>query len=126
MSIYLLFPLGILVSLVYFVGTAVAIIQMPVDYFVEKRTSPSFKDTHILIWLLLKGLKNLIGLCLLLAGIVMLVTPGQGLLTILFGLFFIDFPRKKKLERRLIRHPSVHKSINWLRKKAGKEPIKIP
>lgn len=123
---YILFALTILISLVYFIGSALAIIRMPEDYFIKERTSPTFKDSHIITWILLKALKNLIGFCLLLAGLVMLVTPGQGLLSILLGLFFMDFPGKKKLERTLIRKPSIHKPINWIRKKMNKSPIKIP
>lgn len=126
MQMYIIFTLAFIVTLVYLIGSVIAIIQMPADYFIKERTSPAFKDSHILVWVFLKGLKNLIGLCLLLAGVVMLVTPGQGLLSILLGLFFMDFPGKRKMERTLIRKPSIHKSINWIREKANKPPIKTP
>jgi hypothetical protein len=35
---------------------------------------------------------------LLLAGIIMLVTPGQGIISIVLGLFLMEFPGKRKLE----------------------------
>jgi len=69
--------------------------------------------------------KNLLGLVLLIMGILMLVLPGQGLLTILFGIALIDFPGKYKLERHLISYPKVLNSINWIRKKANKKPLLI-
>ena len=57
---------------------------------------------------------------------VMLVVPGQGLLTILIGVMLTDFPGKYALERRLISQPSIFNAINWIRDKAGKEPLKRP
>ena len=53
----------------------------------------------------------------------MLILPGQGILTILIGLFLMNFPGKFKLERKLIAMPKVLKSLNWIRTKAGKEPF---
>jgi hypothetical protein len=70
--------------------------------------------------------KNLCGVVLILAGIVMLVLPGQGILTILVGLICVDFPGKFAFERWAIRRRGVIHSINWLRKKAGREPLMSP
>ena len=126
MPIYLIFPLAILTSLIYFAGFTAAIIFMQPDYFIQKRTTPSIKELHLVSWIIVKIIKNVIGLALFLAGIVMLITPGQGLLTVLIGLSFLDFPGKRKLERNIICRPSIHKSINWIRKKANRPPIKIP
>jgi len=55
----------------------------------------------------------------------MLVLPGQGLLTILFGIALLDFPGKYRLERRIVSYPKVLNSINWIRKKANKKPLVI-
>ena len=41
--------------------------------------------------------KNGFGLFLLIAGILMLVLPGQGILTVLISLLFLDFPGRRKL-----------------------------
>ena len=62
-------------------------------------------------------IKNLFGLFLIGAGILMLVLPGQGILTILLGVLIIDFPGKYKFEQLLIRMPTVLKSLNWIRRK---------
>lgn len=70
--------------------------------------------------------KNLVGLVLLIAGIAMLVLPGQGLLTIAVGLVLIDFPGKFRLERWLATRRPVWRSLNWLRKRAGRPELTRP
>jgi hypothetical protein len=99
---------------------------LPADYFVtNRRPKTPFADKHpVLRW---TGLivKNLVGVLLILSGILMLVLPGQGLLTIIIGVLLMDFPGKHALERRLIRIPSVLRSINWLRSKRGVKPVLV-
>lgn len=94
------------------------IAQLPADYFVSTRPRAR---AHPLAWLL----RNLIGLVLLLAGIAMLVLPGQGLLTILAALLLMDFPGKMRLERRLLEVPQVRRSVDWLRERAGAPPLEL-
>ena len=69
------------------------------------------------------GLVVLLGVILILAGIAMLLLPGQGLLTILVGFFLVDVPAKYKIEQWLMRQPVVHRPINWLRKRAHRPPL---
>ncbi len=71
------------------------------------------------------AVKNVLGLVLLLAGIAMLVRPGQGVLTILMGIALLDFPGKRQLERRLIALPTVLRTINKLREKFGRPPLTV-
>lgn len=54
----------------------------------------------------------------------MLVTPGQGIVTIVLGLFLMEFPGKRKLEVKLIHNDVTFKTLNWLRDKANKPPLK--
>jgi len=70
--------------------------------------------------------KNLLGVLLVIAGLAMLVMPGQGLLTIVAGVLLIDFPGKYCLERWLVTRKTVWRSINWLRKRAGRKPLLSP
>ena len=67
--------------------------------------------------------KIIIGLSLLLCGILMLVLPGQGLITMLIGLSLLPFPGKDKLESSLLARKTVRTSLNWIRIKAKKEPF---
>jgi putative transmembrane protein PGPGW len=64
--------------------------------------------------------KNTIGIILIVAGIIMLALPGQGILTMLVGLVLIDFPGKYQAERWVVERKFILQSINWIRSKAGK------
>ena len=99
---------------------------IPVDYFDStKRELSPFKTSNSIIWLIFFIIKNIMGYLLILGGILMLVLPGQGLLTILLGLIFSDYPGKYKLEKKLITIKPLYRYINWVRKKSDIEPIKL-
>jgi hypothetical protein len=70
--------------------------------------------------------KNLLGIVLILAGVAMLVLPGQGILMILIGLMLMDVPGKRALERRLVQQPSVWQAMNWIRAKAHQPALEMP
>jgi len=114
----------IMFSVIAFVGTLIAIpailIRLPPDYFKNHHHKPWFANHHPVIRTLGLLIKNIAGIIFLLAGIAMLFLPGQGLLTMLLGILFIDFPGKHRLEQKLIQHPQVLKAINAFREKAGK------
>ncbi len=61
--------------------------------------------------------KNLAGGILICLGMVMLIVPGQGLLTLFLGLVIMDFPGKNKVIRCLIRVKTIQNSLNWIRRK---------
>ena len=98
--------------------------KIPYDYFLnDKRGMSRYKDNNPILWIITLALKNLVGYCLILGGILMLVLPGQGLLTILVGLMLSDYPGKFKLEKRIIKTSLVLKTVNWYRAKSGIQPI---
>lgn len=105
-----------LLMLPWFVG------RIPADYFTRPR------DPHR--WHLLLQpraiLRNLLGLPIVLAGVAMLVLPGQGILTIMVGLGVMSFPGKFELEKWVITRHGVLKALNWLRKKGRRPPIAAP
>ena len=117
-------------SVIAFIGTLVSIpalvIRIPADYFLhERRPSTGRSNSGSLQHLILTGVKNLIGILFVLAGLAMLVLPGQGLLTILIGLMLMNFPGKYALQRALVRHKMVLTAVNHLRARAGRPPIRI-
>ena len=60
------------------------VVRMPADFFVRKGPpADSFRGRHPVVRIGSLVLRNLLGLALVLAGIAMLVLPGQGILTIL-------------------------------------------
>ena len=97
---------------------------IPEDYFINKKDS-KIKTNNILIWYVVLIFKNLIGYSLILGGIMMLVLPGQGLFTIIIGLMMSNYPGKYSIEKKFIAIPTILKSINWLRRKSNKPPIRI-
>ena len=98
--------------------------MIPEDYFIRNGASKT-KSNNPVLWYFVLIFKNLFGYTLIFGGIMMLVLPGQGLFTIIIGLLLSNYPGKYKIEKKVIAIPSVLRSINWLRKKTNKPPIKI-
>lgn len=118
-------------SAITFIGTLIAIpilvTSIPADYFIGRQRHLSrSRQLHPVLYFALFIVKNLIGSVLILAGIAMLVLPGQGLLTILIGITLTNFPGKFTLERKLVSRHGVFSTINWIRERAGKEPLIRP
>jgi hypothetical protein len=118
-------------SVLMFVGSLTAIpwlvVRIPADYFIRhQHYVESRLPRHPLMRVVFKILKNLLGVVLILAGVAMLVLPGQGILTIVVGLIFLDFPGKFALEQFFIRQKAVHRAMNWIRAKAKRPPLELP
>lgn len=121
----------VLISLLMFVGSLLTmrwfVARIPDDYFTHHaRHRISRNDHNILSLLALACLKNLIGALLLVVGFIMLFTPGQGSIAILFGLMLMNYPGKYRLERWIISRPLIFAAINSMRQKAGKLPLLKP
>lgn len=116
-------------SVVMFVATLavmiILIIRMPDDYFLHQR-EPPWRRSHPVLLVTLIVIRNVLGTALLLAGLVMLATPGQGILSILVGISLLDVPGKRRLELAIIRREPVHKSIDWIRRRAHRPPLRLP
>jgi hypothetical protein len=105
----------------------IMILRLPADYFTHTRRDPLYRHgTHPLIGWSLVLFKNLSGLVLATLGVIMLFTPGQGLLTLLVGLMLLNFPGKYRLERRLVRLGPVIPALNWVRQRWGRPPLQEP
>lgn len=118
------------VSVLTFVATLVVVpilvVRIPRDYFLhENRRRPLWASYHPVLRLLLLGLKNVAGGVLVLAGLVMLVLPGQGLITLLIGIMLLDFPGKFRLQRWIVEREPVFRAINWLRQRSGRPPLAL-
>ncbi len=103
------------------------ITRLPSDYFTdETRHTSKTQNMHPILYYSLRLLKNILGGLLIIAGILMLVLPGQGILTILIGIGLADFPGKFRFLRKLAQQPPVFRTMNWIRKKTHKEPLQEP
>ena len=119
--------LSILMLIVSIIGVGWFISQIPEDYFIhEKRQSDNWKkyspETRIVIIVA----KNILGVTMLISGLLLLILPGQGVLTMIIGLLSIDYPGKFKLEQKIIAIPSIFKTLNWFRAKSNKSHLQHP
>jgi archaellum biogenesis protein FlaJ (TadC family) len=81
------------------------VVRIPADYFAHKKRHHKRPEKYPpVIRLIVLVIKNVLGLILFCAGILMLVLPGQGLFTVERG--------------------PILKSINWLRRRAGHDPLR--
>ncbi len=112
-------------SAVVFVGSLIAVpmivARLPVEFFERRLESNHLR--HRRLWLIV--IENVVGYSFIFAGILMLVLPGQGLLTIFVGLLLADFPAKERLERRLLRTRAVQRGLNWLRRRLGRAAFRF-
>lgn len=100
------------------------LVRIPRDYFSHERRPPGrFAGSPPLIRVAALVCKNALGLVLLLLGVVMLALPGPGLLTALIGFLLLDWPGKYRFEKWVASRRRVRNAINWVRKRAGREPM---
>ena len=112
---------------VSFAAMPLIVARIPEDYFTHHaRHRMRRNDHHIISLLLLACVKNVMGAILVLAGVVMLFTPGQGLLAILLGLMIMNYPGKYQFEGWIISRPLIFDAVNRLRARAGKAPLQKP
>jgi hypothetical protein len=115
-------------SVSVFVATLIVIpwliLRIPADYF-SNPSSDRFSPlgNHPVAILVVDIFRNTIGTLLFVLGIILLVLPGQGLLTIIMGIVITRFPGKRRFVYWVANRKSVHQSLNWIRQKGGKKPI---
>ncbi len=118
----------VIASAVMLFATVVAVpfmvVRIPTDYFVHPQRSgvkwPRRHSSLRLVWMIAK---NILGCAFLILGLLMLVLPGQGLLTLLIALALLNFPGKFQLQRWVVTRRGVLDAITWIRKKRGREPL---
>jgi hypothetical protein len=128
--IFLTIVLSTASAIVYFIIISCIITQMDKRYFIRRQITvenvivvPHLKLINSNLTQLINLAKIIVGVCLLLIGIVMLVLPGQGLITMLIGLSLLPFPGKDKMEQNILSRKSVRTTLNWIRVKAKKPPF---
>ena len=121
------FTISLLSFIIGLVSMPMLVARIPVDYFSHhKRHRMADSSRHPLSRLVITSLKNLLGAILLLVGFIMLFTPGQGLLSILFGLMIMNYPGKYRLERWIINRPLIFSTVNAMREKQSQPPLLSP
>ncbi len=114
-------------SLICFVGSIVGVwivlIRLPADYLIRDGGPVSNDSARHLLQFSRRIVQNVFGIVFLLMGMVMLLTPGQGILSIFVGITLLDFPGKQKLIRRILSNSKVLNAINNIREKCQKAPL---
>jgi hypothetical protein len=115
------------ISALFWIGTLIAvpivIVRLPADYLNRKERwfprnpKPAYWQYPYIF------IKNIFGILFIIAGLAMLVLPGQGLLTLALGLALINFPKKHRLIRRILGQKRILRAINRLRHRAKKPPL---
>lgn len=123
----LLWVLGI-GSFLTFLGALVVVpflvVRLPADYFsCHRHRHEILSNLHPVLHVFVWTAKNIIGFLFVLAGFAMLFLPGQGILTILMGILLMSFPGKFRLACWIVSRSPVRKSMNWIRRRAKKEPL---
>ena len=108
------------------IAIPIVIVKLPPDYLLNDQKKSWLDTQPIVVRGGLRVVKNLFGVLLVVLGIIMLVLPGQGVLSIVLGLTLVDFPGRRALQCKLIRRPRVIESINWIRKKFDRPPLRVP
>ena len=119
---------GLVSVLLFFLSLFIlrcVIVRLPDDYFVIDSPA-SNKHSGNLIDLALRVAKNLFGFLLIICGIILLVIPGQGLVTIVLGAWIIDLPWIIKIKRKFVYSRLVKGALNWIRSKNGVSLFKFP
>jgi hypothetical protein len=118
-----LFALGVASLVLTTLLLPVFIVRLPEDHFLASRRDLA-ERRNVWQWIGLV-VKNVLGVAFVLAGVAMLLLPGQGVLTILIGLLLVDFPGKRWIERRVVRRPKILAFMNRLRARRGRPPLRV-
>lgn len=93
--------------------------RLPSDFLTEHRHAPQASPV-------LRVARNLLGVVLMLLGVLMLILPGQGLLTLLAGVLLLDIPGKHALLQRVLGRPKILGAVNKLRARHHAAPLAAP
>jgi hypothetical protein len=100
-----------------------AVSRLPSNYLLHRLERHSNQS----IWYnMISITRAILGLLVVLLGLIMLITPGPGVVMLLLGISIAEFPGKNRLLVYLATRPNVLASLNWMRRRHGKAPFVHP
>jgi multidrug efflux pump subunit AcrB len=114
---------SILLMIVSLAATPWLVASLPSDYLQPKALDS--RPTGLFRALILT-FRNIVGLILVILGLILLVTPGPGIVVLLVGISMAEFPGKQRLFISIAIQPKVFTSLNWMRTRRGKTPFEYP
>jgi hypothetical protein len=129
-SVELAAALGVsLAGLAGVLGVATyVIVRLPEDYLDRPEDTPLSPKRPGGRRTLRGVARNLLGVAVIATGAVFAIpgVPGPGQLIILGGLMLLDFPAKRRVERRIVGAPKVLALANHIRARFSRPPLRIP
>lgn len=123
----------VMLGSVLFIGLGMGVallvaVRLPADHFIRDRSAEIAARRHPVLHFVLRLLKNLAGLLLVIAGVIMALpmVPGPGVLLIFLGVSLIDVPPIRSLQRRFLRSRLVMNRVNALRARWNQPPLQMP
>jgi hypothetical protein len=106
--------------------TGAVLVRLPPDFVTNESPKPPDRSNLRARAALL--LRHLLGVLLILLGLVLMLpgVPGQGLLTVIAGLFISELPGTNRLLRWLLRGPRALSAVNKLRARYKHPPLEAP
>jgi hypothetical protein len=116
---------GLVLTLLLTAAALAAVVWMPADHFSRPPGQDAMALRHPVARWAVKIVKNVAGLLIVPLGVFLAIpgVPGPGLVFILVGLSLLDFPGKRRLERRLLAYPAVLGFLNRARARFGRPPL---
>lgn len=99
------------------------IARLPTDHFITDRQPDARHPAQRLALLVVRNTLAAIALVL---GLIMLVTPGPGVVMLVLALSISHFPGRHRLIQRLATQPTVFDTLNWLRRRRNRPPFARP
>lgn len=107
-------------------ATHLVVRQMPIDYFRNRNAEIGHAGGSKAGRTAKEIGRNVAGVLLFIAGIVMMLTPGPGVLALLLGLILVDFPGRRRLLTRIAKGRKMREKLNGMRRRVHREPFDFP
>lgn len=124
LMVTMLAALSVAMLTVSIVAAPWAVARLPSDYLLNRLNRPA--QPRSASSMMIFGLRALVGLILVTLGLIMLITPGPGVIMLLLGVSIAEFPGRNRLLVHLATRPRVLSSLNWMRERHGKPPFVPP
>ncbi|MCC6215558.1 MAG: hypothetical protein IT376_11900 [Polyangiaceae bacterium] len=98
------------------------VLRLPEDYFAATEPFPRPR-AHGARWAWRVG-RNLVAAAFFVAGVAMVLLPGQGLLTIAVAIGLADLPGKHRVVRAIAFRPTVWRALGAIRRRGGRPPFR--
>jgi len=128
LSFWWIGALSAAIFLIFLIAIPLLIVKLPYDFFIRQSMQrPRLAShNHPAMKLIYMITKNLVGVMIIFAGIVMLFLPGQGIITIIVGLSLLNIPGKRRLVLYAVCHSFIMRPVNRLRARFDKPAFLTP